>query len=179
MNKILKVFICCGFIFQCFWGVPVQAKLNVFPEPRYVPDLSFYGDSGNAYKLSQFKDDLLVAVIWSRRCGPCLSDLKPLNSFSQAVADKGIRVILISPAEEWRTTDERRAFLKRFGAPNLLSYLDRKAGFMNGMGIMVTPTALLINNKGLEVGQITGAVKWDNPKVIDYLLKLKDKQYSK
>lgn len=179
MNKILKVFACLGIVLQCFAAAAVQAKLNLFPEPRYIPDLSFYGDSGKAYKLSQFNDDLLVAVVWSRTCGPCLADLKHLNGFAKAVTDKGIRVILISPADEWRTADERRNFLKRFGAPNLVSFLDKKAGFMNGMGVMATPTAFLINRNGLEVGQITGAVEWDNPKVVDYLVKLKNKQSSK
>ena len=43
------------------------------------------------------------------------------------------------------------------------------------MGIMVTPTALLINRNGLEVGQVTGAVQWNNPKVIDYMVRLKNR----
>ena len=178
MNKILKV---CSILFALFvLGTnEAAAKLNLFPEPRYVPDLSFYGDSGKAYKLKDFGDDLLVAMIWSRRCGPCLADLKPLNGFAQAVMKQGIRVILISPEGEWKTADERRMFLKRFGASNLVSYLDRKAGFMNGMGVMVTPTALLINRNGLEVGQITGAVEWDNPQVVDYIVILKNDLYSK
>ena len=82
-----------------------QAKLNMFPQPRYVPDLSFYGDSGKAYKLKNFGADLLIAVVWSRRCGPCLADLKQLNEFALATADQGIRVILISPDGEWRSVD--------------------------------------------------------------------------
>ena len=171
MNKILKSLILL-FVFMSVTYAS-EAKLNLFQQPRYVPDLSFYGDSGKPYKLKTFGADLLVAVVWSRRCGPCLADLKPLNDFALATADKGIRVILISPDGEWKSYDEKRAFLKRFGAPNLVSYLDKKAGFMDGMGIMVTPTALLVNREGLEVGQVTGAVQWNNPKVIDYMVKLK------
>lgn len=173
MNKILKSLILL-FVFMSVTSAS-EAKLNLFQQPRYVPDLSFYGDSGKPYKLKTFGADLLVAVVWSRRCGPCLADLKPLNDFALATADKGIRVILISPDGEWRSYDEKRAFLKKFGAPNLVSYLDKKAGFMDGMGIMVTPTALLVNREGLEVGQVTGAVQWNNPKVIDYMVKLKNR----
>ncbi|MCI5634294.1 MAG: TlpA family protein disulfide reductase [Alphaproteobacteria bacterium] len=173
MNKILRI---CLFLLTVIFCVnnEAQAKLNMFPQPRYVPDLSFYGDSGKAYKLKNFGADLLIAVVWSRRCGPCLADLKQLNEFALATADQGIRVILISPDGEWRSVDEKRLFLKKFGAQNLVSYLDKKAGFMNGMGIMVTPTALLINKEGLEVGQVTGAVQWSNPKVIDYMVRLKN-----
>ena len=42
---------------------------------------------------------------------------------------------------------------------------------------MATPTTLLISRDGLEVGQITGAVPWDNPKAIKYIVDLKNKLY--
>lgn len=173
MNKISKICIICLLFFSV--SVSSEAKLNLFPQPRYVPNLSFYGDSGKAYKLKDFGDDLLIAVVWSRTCGPCLADLKPLNEFAKSVVNDGIRVILISPEKEWRSADEKRLFLKRFGAPNLVSFVDKKSAFINGMGIMATPTALLIDRNGLEVGQISGAAKWDDPRVIEYILKLKNK----
>lgn len=174
MNKILRV---CGVLFLlavCCCNV-ATAKLNLFAKPRVIPALSFFGDSGNKHTLSQFQGDLLIAVYWSRYCGPCLSDLSILNDFAEETRNDGIRVILISPEEEWRSVEEKQRFLQRFGAGRLVSYLDRKRNFADGMGIMVTPTALLVNRNGLEVGQITGAIEWDNPKVVDYLVKLKDK----
>lgn len=164
-------------VFLAFWGWQIsvaQAKINIFEKPRYIPALSFYGGDGKAYGLKDFKDDLLMAVIWSKTCGPCLDDMKYLNKFVQKTSDKGIRVILISPEKEFRTFDERRNFLKKIGAPDLISYSDRNANFQNGMGIFITPTVVLVNNKGEEVGQITGGVKWDDEKVIDYMVKLKD-----
>ena len=145
----------------------------MFPQARYIPELSFYGDSGKAYKLKDFKSDLLMAVVWSRRCGPCISDLKHLSAFAKKTAGKGINIILISPAKEWKTADERKAFLKRVGAPNLVSYSDKESNFMKGMGILVTPTVILVNKKNQEAGQITGSVKWDDPEVVQYMLNLK------
>ena len=150
------------------------AKINMFPQPRYIPPLNFYGDSGKAYKLTDFKSDLLMAVIWSKNCGPCLEDMKYLNSFAKKTAKQGIKVILISPEKEWQTIDQRRSFLRKIGAPNLVSYLDRKGAFRDGMGIMVTPTVILVNKAGEEAGQITGAVRWDDEEVIEYMVKLKE-----
>lgn len=172
MNKILQV-ICVLFLLfvSC---VPAEAKINIFPRPRYIPALSFYGESGNAYRLKDFSADLLMAVIWSRRCGPCISEMKYLNSFANKMASKGIKVILISPEKEWASHAERHIFMKRIGAPDLVNYLDRKANFADGMGIQVTPTVLLVNKAGEEVGQITGSVKWSDPEVIRYMLKLKN-----
>lgn len=168
---------CCLFsavvlLFMLIW--PAEAKINMFPKPRYIPPLSFYGDSGKAYRLKDFKADLLMAVVWSRRCGPCISEMKYLDKFAVKMQSKGIKVILISPEKDWKTLDEKRLFLERIGAPHLISYVDKKAVFADGMGISVTPTVFLVNRNGEEAGQITGAVKWSDPEVLDYMLKLKD-----
>lgn len=172
MNKIYKLF---SFIFLFLLISSVSfAKINIFPQPRYIPKLSFYGDSGKAYNVADFDSDLLMVVIWSRTCAPCISELKSLGAFNETVKDKGIKVILLSPEDEWKTFDEKRMFLKRFNADKIVSYADRKSRFKSGMGVMVTPTTLLINRNGLEVGQITGAVEWDNPKVIKKLIEIKN-----
>lgn len=172
MNKILRV-----ILLLMFFILPTAeaiAKINVFPKPRYIPALSFYGDSGKAYKLSDFNDDMLIAVVWSKKCGPCIADLKHLNKFAKKVEKQGIKVILISPESEWKTVDERRMFLLRVGGGGLISYLDRKANFRDGMGLRVTPTAILVNRNHEEVGQITGSVEWDDEDVMEYIVNLKN-----
>lgn len=172
MNKILQM-LCV--LFLLFVGcAPAEAKINIFPKPRYIPALSFYGDSGKAYRLKDFSADLLMAVVWSRRCGPCIAEMKYLNKFAKSMSSKGIKVILISPEKEWSSVAERRTFMKRIGAPDLVCYMDRRANFADGMGIQVTPTVLLVNRDSEEVGQITGSVKWSDPEVIRYMLKLKN-----
>ncbi len=149
--------------------------MNLFPKARYIPELSFYDKDGKEYKLKNFKSDLLMVVLWSRTCGPCVKDMGYLNDFSQKVKDKGIRVILISPESEWKNAEEREQFLERIQAAPLDNFFDRKATFMKGMGIFVTPTVILVNKDTEEVGQITGAVKWNTPEVMQYMLKLKAK----
>lgn len=172
MNKILRTVL--FFIFFLTQINCANAKINIFPQPRYIPALSFYGDSGKAYRLTDFKDDLLMAVVWSRYCGPCIADLKYLNNFAKKVENEGIKVILISPESEWRTVEQRRIFLQKVGAGNLVSYVDRRANFRDGMGLRVTPTTILVNKDGEEVGQITGAVRWDSDEVINYMISLKN-----
>lgn len=172
MNKIFYTLLFFGLVL--FSVSDAMAKINIFPKPRYIPALSFYGESGKAYRLTDFKDDMLMAVVWSRRCGPCVSDLKHLKKFTRKVANQGIKVILISPESEWKTADERRLFMKRVGGDGLVNYLDRKANFRDGMGLRVTPTVVLVNRNGEEVGQITGSVDWDDEDVIEYMVNLKN-----
>ena len=172
MNKILRVILL--FVFFMMPAFDVCAKINVFPKPRYIPALSFYGDSGKAYRLTDFKSDLLLAVVWSKKCGPCVSDLKHLNKFAKQVESQGIKVIIISPESEWKTADERHMFLQRVGGGGLVSYLDRKSNFKDGMGLTVTPTAILVNRNHEEIAQSTGAVKWDDERVIERIISLKN-----
>ena len=172
MNKILRVI--ALFMFFMLQTYDACAKINVFPKPRYIPALSFYGDSGKSYRLTDFKSDLLMAVVWSKKCGPCISDLKHLNKFAKQVEKQGIKVIIISPESEWKTGEERRMFLQRVGGGGLISYLDRKANFRDGMGLRVTPTAILVNRNHEEIAQITGSVKWDDERVIERIIGLKN-----
>lgn len=178
MHKIFKSF-CFLFYVLAISSQTAIAKLNLFENPRYIPNLSYYSDSGKKYKLTDNEEDLLIALVWSRTCGPCISEMKHLQSFADETKDKGIKVIVISPAEEWRTSDERINFMKKIGAPRLTSYTDPKSNFAHGMGIMVTPTAIMVSRNGEEIGQITGAVNWDDPDVIDYLIRLKEDLYKK
>lgn len=173
MNKIFHVFL--FLLFFLLPLIPANAKINIFPKPRYIPALSFFGESGKTYRLTDFKTDMLIAVVWSKRCVPCVADLKHLKNFAKEVENKGIKVILISPESEWKTADERRLFMQRVGGDGLVNYLDRKANFRDGMGLRVTPTAILVNRNGEELAQITGSVEWDDEDVIEYILKLKDK----
>ncbi len=174
MNKILQLMTTLFLLFAVFCQ-SANAKINIFPKARYIPELSFYSDSGKAYKLKDFKSELLMAVLWSRYCGPCISDMKKLDTFSEKMKSKGVRVIIISPEKDFKTADERHAFLRKIEAPHLESYIDRKSNFINGMGVFVTPAAILVNRNNEEAGQITGSVKWDDDDVIDYILKLKTK----
>ena len=103
MNKILKIMTTLFLLFAIFCQ-SANAKINIFPKARYIPELSFYSDNGQAYKLKDFKSELLMAVLWSRYCGPCISDMKKLDVFSEKMKNKGIRVIIISPEKDFKTS---------------------------------------------------------------------------
>jgi thioredoxin-related protein len=55
----------------------------------------------------------------------------------------------------------------------MVSFNDKNSRFRDGMGVAVTPTAILVNKNGEEVGQITGSIEWEDQEIVDYMLKLK------
>lgn len=148
-------------------------SLNIFEEPRKMPDREFYEESGKKIKINKFKDDFVVMVFWSRHCMPCIKELDNLNNFMLKTKDDGIKVVAISPFGEWLTLDEERKFLQKFEAPDLEIYLDDNGDMAGDLGIFTYPHTVLINKKGEEIGRIRGAVEWDKPEVIEYIYKIK------
>lgn len=160
-------------LFLVPFHVKAEDGVNIYAKPRALPEHRIMHQSGVPYKLTDFKGDFVVAVFWSRDCGPCIKELKSLNGFSNAVAGNGVRLILISPAKEWRSVTEQRRFLKRYGAPDVDFYIDNNGDLASDFGIFTSPHTVLINKKGEEIGRIRGSAQWDDDKVIEYIYKLK------
>lgn len=157
--------------------VPAYAKdsVNIYDKPRPAPAHKIIHESGKNYRLSDFKGDFVVAVFWSRDCGPCLAELKSLNGFYKAVKGNGVKLLLISPNEEWATVAEQKRFLKRYGAPDVDFYVDENGAVASDLGIFTSPHTVLINKSGEEIGRIRGSAKWDSDDVIEYIYQLKAK----
>ncbi len=173
MNKICQI---ASVLFLLMVGICVnaEAKMTIFGQPRFVPDVGFYDDAGKLYKPKDLDADLSVIIIWSKTCGPCLAELRTLDRFVEKTKNKGIKVVLVSPEDEWRDAQQRKTFLNRFGVKKVDDFVDRNNMFMNGLAVMSIPSAILADKKGYEVGRVTGAVEWDNPKVIRYFINLKN-----
>lgn len=159
------------------WTFQVRAEdgVNIYPKPRAVPEHKIMHQSGSRFKLSDFKGDFVVAVFWSRDCGPCLKELKSLNGFHNAVKSNGVKLLLISPSKEWRSVTEQKRFLKKYGAPDVDFYVDERGELASDFGIFTSPHTVLINKKGEEIGRIRGSARWDDENVIEYIYKLKAK----
>jgi len=173
MKIFEKILILGLFLTFC---LPANAKdsANIYEVARDVPSKKIYGEAGNAVKLSDFKDDFVIAVFWSRFCFPCLSEMESLAQFAEKTKNDGIRVILISPKDEWKSGfAEQRRFLKKFKANNLEIYVDNKEDLTAALGIFTSPVSVLVSRKGQEIGRIRGSVTWDRPEIIEYMYKIK------
>ncbi len=146
---------------------------NIFAYPREAPQTPIYNQYGQAFALKDFAGDFVVAVFWSKTCIPCLREMDDLNEFVKKTAENGIKVVLISPAEDWLSEGEQRAFLRRYGATDIDFYVDKKAKLATDFGVFTSPHAVLINEESMEIGRIRGSVDWDDEDVIEYIYKIK------
>lgn len=175
MKNIFKI---AFFAFILCAGFGAEAKkdaVNIYAEARDVPKRPIVHESGKAYRLSDFKGEFVVAVFWSKTCGPCLKELRDLNTFYQNALPENIRLILISPKSEWKSALEQRLFLKKFGASDVEFYTDKKGKLAADFGIFSSPHAVLINEDSKEIGRIRGTAKWADKRVLEYIKGLKKK----
>lgn len=178
MFKQIFSFIFIVGVIGSFFAFNVFAEekgVNIFQEPRRLPTSSIIDEDGKAHKLSDFKDEFVVAIFWERNCLPCIRQLKSLNGFYHGIQGKNIRLLLISSENDWKDTFEQKKFLERMGAKDVPFYIDRNAQVAADLGIFTSPHTVLINAKGEEIGRIRGSAKWDDPRVIKYIEELKEK----
>ena len=163
--------------FTIFWSVKAEAKdaVNIYSQVREVPIHEIIHQSGKRYRLSDFKGEFTIAVFWSRECGPCIAELKGLNKFYKDALQSGIRLLLISDNREWKSVEEHRKFLIRYGAPDIEFYVDEQGQAASDLGIFTSPHTVLINTEGKEMGRIRGSADWGNEKMIEYMEDLKKK----
>ena len=171
--KMIKYIL--GIILSCSISVAVasQRGVNIYETPRELPSRSLMRSDGTEIKLTDFDDDFVVAVFWSRHCMPCIKELNDLQEFADKTADKGIKVVLISPSQEWSNTLEQREFLDRFGAEKMDFYIDEKSNLAADLGIFTSPNAVLISKQGYEIGRLRGSAKWGDDRVVEYINRIK------
>lgn len=150
-------------------------NVNIYAVPREAPENQFYTETGTPVTLSDFKGKFILLMHWSRDCGPCIRELDNLNEFYKKTKDTGIALIMLSSDREWSDNAEQRKFLNKYDAEDLPFYVDKDGKLAEALGIFTSPHTALFNSKGQEIGRIRGAAEWDDPRVIEYIYKLKSK----
>ena len=176
MKNILKI---TFFLISLLCTLPgyaaKESAVNIFAASRDVPSRQIIHESGKKYALSDFNGQFVVAVFWSRNCGPCIKELKDLNTFYNKALSQNIRVILVSPASEWHSSVEQRLFLKKYGAADIEFYTDKKGNLAADFGIFTSPHTVLIDENSQEIGRIRGKAKWADKRMLAYIKSLMKK----
>lgn len=165
-----------SFLLACLLSFPAYAKkdaVNIFEFPRQMPIREIVGQAGNKVKMTDFKGDFVLLIVWSRHCSPCIRELEGLNKFVNITKDNGIRVVMLSPDTEWESVAEQKEFLNKFKAQDLEFYVDTDGKLAEDLGIFSSPHTVLINKKGEEIGRIRGSAEWDSEEVMEYIYKIK------
>ena len=174
MRRIFRIFCFVLMLVAVFSAEAKENAVNIFQAFRPVPERKIKSADGEKLSLSDFKGQFVVAVFWSKTCGPCIKELEGLNTFYQNALGDNIRLILISKDSEWHSAVEQRLFLQKYKAPDIEFYTDMKGDLAADFGIFTSPHTVLVNENSEEIGRINGTAKWGDPRVLDYIKKIRE-----
>lgn len=138
--------------------------LYVLEYPVNMPDVSLQSETNETVRLLDSNADLTILIFWSQSCFPCLREMKRLEKFYPQALEDNIKVMLVSPASEWRNNSDERKFLTKYGAPTLPFFNDPNNKLSLSLGIGSTPYTVIMNKEGKKVATIQGEADWSSSK---------------
>ena len=130
-----------------------------FP-PRGAPYTQFAGPDG-PMTISDFRGQVVLVNLWATWCPPCIEELPWLDQLNQEIGGEDFQVVAI--AVEPRVEERARAFLERLGVSSLELYTDETLQFATALGgADALPVSILYDERGREVGRLTGSAHWSS-----------------
>ena len=154
-----------------------SAQANFFDRyekltPQDISEFSFTDGQGYPITLEAYKGRLVVLNIWSITCGPCVAEMPSLDQLAGSFKEDELAIIPLN------VDPIKKIGLDRFYEKNQYRYLGIfQDSSRQSQGVFqwnALPTTLIINKEGKLIGRKIGAMKWDDPKVIEILQQLVD-----
>ena len=124
---------------------------------------SLYEDlEGNPVALSDYCGKRILLNYWATWCRPCIEEMPSLLK-AQEVLGKEDYVFLLATDQSVKIIN---AFKVRKGFE--FTYV-RYTGAFADLGINALPKTFIYNKNGDKVDEISGAIVWDSPEIIEQL----------
>lgn len=143
----------------------VRAVTREFPAPPApLADLR-----GGALSLAG-REGVTLATLWATWCGPCRRELPELARLAAAWEGRGVSVLAVS-VDGPETMAGVPAHLAALGVP-FAPLHDSGGALAASVGLVGTPTTLVIDRFGRIVAFVVGPGPWADPKTADWLAAL-------
>jgi peroxiredoxin len=156
-----------ALILSCAAGLALAAAAT---EYEAATDFTLKDVAGKQVTLSKLLENGPVYMeCWDRPCVNCIAELDALMPVYDSLKERGLQIIALSvdkPADEARV----KAFVKSKKWP-YICLLDQQNKVKKDYGIIIKPTAYLINTKGEIVYTHIGYKKGDEKKIKAEFLK--------
>ena len=115
-------------------GAQPQAPPQMETVPAQVWDAEIQSVDGATFRLSDFKDKVVVLDLWATWCGPCRLEVPHLVDLQNEYKAKGVEVIGLTTEDPESDAEKVRDFAKEFKINYRLGYAraDVAQSLMNG-----------------------------------------------
>jgi thiol-disulfide isomerase/thioredoxin len=136
-------------------------------KPKPMPELRFVDGAGRALTLGDFRGKVVLLNIWATWCAPCREEMPALDRLQAQLGGERFQVVALSV--DLQGAPIARKFYGEVGIRALPLYVDPSAKAAFTLDAAGLPASLLIDRAGREIGRHLGAVKWDDPEVLERL----------
>ncbi len=128
--------------------------------PRKIPILAFTDQNGTVKSLLDFRGKTVLLSLWATWCPPCIAEMPYLDRLRDKMESPDFTVLPIAI----RSGDKAgvQQFYEQHGIKNLPIYLENSGAMITLLGGIGIPFALVLNEQGEVVGEVTGGVVWDS-----------------
>jgi thiol-disulfide isomerase/thioredoxin len=153
---------------------PVEAAaaapqgIEVWASGVASPKSQFVNPQGVLVTLSDFKGKTIVLNVWATWCAPCIKEMPSLDRLSEKLGNGKAMVLAVNQDKGGAAI--AKPFLEKLRIKNLLAYTDPSSKLSRDLGIRGLPTTFIISSNGTFIGRAEGALEWDSPEVIRFIL---------
>jgi len=133
-------------------------------------DFSLRDIDDKQHKLSDYRGKVVIVNFWATWCPPCRFELPSMEKLWQATKNKDVVMLAINIGEDADT-------IFTFTADYPVTFpllLDSDSAVLKKYPVLGLPTTFVIDPQGRLVYRAVGTREWDDQKIIDAILKLKD-----
>lgn len=142
---------------------PKAASLDVVPPEVWNAEIPLVG--GGTFRLSDYKDKVVVLDLWATWCGPCRLEIPHLVELSNEYKGKGVEVIGLTTESPSSDAEKVSEFAKEFDINYKLGWASANVAIPLMAGSASIPQTLVIAPGGRIVTRFRGF----SPKIPDMI----------
>lgn len=148
-----------------------QQTLPALAQPFPAPGFTLKGEDGKTYRLADTHGKVVVVNFWATWCPPCRYEMPSLERAWSLLKDKNVVVLAVNVGENADVIFEFTGqYPMSFPLPMDLDGTVTKLYPITGL-----PTTYVINPAGMVTHRAVGSREWDDPQLMNTLLKLQKK----
>ena len=132
--------------------------------PRSIPNVAFEDGQSRKRTLADFRGKVVLLNLWATWCGPCRQEMPTLDRLQARLGGADFEVVALSIDRDGQAAV--KSFFDEIGVRALAIYVDATTEAGTQLGMLGVPTTLLLDQRGREIGRVTGPAEWDSPEVM-------------